>query len=76
MKRYTTYLIIILFLTSCTEETPTTVSDDQDVIVNTESQQSTATTNQPSQTVPEYQFDIEKMSPLTGKFISQEEWLL
>ena len=72
MKRY---IILLLVLVSCSEQPVSTppVAVENDIENVTESSPTTADA---SKTIPEYQFDIEKMSPLTGKFITQEQWLL
>ena len=78
MKRYALITTMIFVLVSCssfsTDETDENIVDS----VNEESvnEVTTTTVASPSQTIPEYQFDIDKMSPLTGKYISQEQWLL
>ena len=72
MKRYALITTIIFVLVSCssfsTDETNENIVDS----VNEESvnEVTTTTVASPSQTIPEYQFDIDKMSPLTGKYLS------
>ena len=72
MKRYALITTIIFVLVSCSSFS--TDEADENIVdsVNEESvnEVTTTTVASPSQTIPEYQFDIDKMSPLTGKYIS------
>ena len=78
MKRYALITTIMFVIVSCSSFSTEETDENTVESVNEESsiEISTTTVASPSQTIPEYQFDIDKMSPLTGKYISQEEWLL
>ena len=76
MKRYLGLFLIILLIAFCSspDVATTPVVEDQkpEPSINTP----TSTDSAPVDTIAEYLFDIEKMSPLTGKYISQEQWLI
>tara|TARA_B100001750_G_C15508592_1_gene602085 strand:+ start:310 stop:1410 length:1101 start_codon:yes stop_codon:yes gene_type:complete len=70
------YLLLVISLTFCTSNT----TDEENEVTTTSQNVVTTVVSDvqpiPEDTTPQYIFDIEKMSPLTGKEISQEEWLL
>ena len=75
MRKYL-YLLLVISLTFCTSNT----TDEENEVTTTSQNVVTTVVSDvqpiPEDTTPQYIFDIEKMSPLTGKEISQEEWLL
>ena len=78
MKRYPLILLMICIVASCSALSPSeSIEEPSNISEELPTAEVTTTTvPSPTQTIPEYQFDIDKMSPLTGKYISQEEWLL
>ena len=78
MKRYPLILLMICIVASCSALSPSeSIEEPSNISEELPSAEvTTSTVPSPTQTIPEYQFDIDKMSPLTGKYISQEEWLL
>ena len=78
MKRYLIIFLLLLFTISCGQSNDILIEEAISSIpenpINTISSSIPQTDIDAS--IAEYLFDIEKMSPLTGKYITQEEWLL
>ena len=78
MKRYLKIFLILLLAISCS--TTNDIAIEEPVTSKPESTETTLSSTIPAtnddETITKYQFDIEKMSPLTGKYITQEEWLI
>ena len=77
MKKYTIFIVALIFVTcsSTTEETvsvDTTTSTAAPVTTVQETDDTTTSTTEPT---IEFIFDVEKMSPFTGKELPPETWL-
>jgi len=78
MKKYLSIFLLLFLSTSCGKTNaediiePKSIQDDS-VITTIPSSD---TTVEFDDSIEKYIFDIEKMSPLTGQYISQEEWLI
>ena len=76
MKRYATLCLVVLLFAFCGNTDVTEPENAEAQTPDVESNLTTSTLATPTETIAEYIFDIEKMSPLTGKYITQEEWLI
>jgi hypothetical protein len=77
MKKFTILIITLVFVScsSTTEESvtvDTTSTTETPVTTTQQSEESTTTTTEPT---IEYVFDVDKMSPFTGKELPPETWL-
>ena len=78
MKKYLSIFLLLLLTISCSTTDDASVveaesTQDNNSITTTTSSDTTTISDD---SIAEYKFDIEKMSPLTGKLITQEEWLI
>ena len=76
MRRYACLCLIVLLFATCSSSNDVSPEVVENQEPTTESNSTTSTLATPTETIAEYIFDIEKMSPLTGKYITQEEWLI
>ena len=76
MRRYGCLCLVVLLFATCSSSQDVAPEVVENQIPATESNSTTSTLSTPIETIAEYIFDIEKMSPLTGKYITQEEWLI